>query len=73
MLKPIKECKGLKPKFIVSIKKEWNLWCGYVNRFLVFKDWDKERLKNDLDKYCKSIDDISKIWWDRKIEDEELF
>lgn len=60
MLKPIKECEW-KPQRRVKISKVWNLRQAEINdHYTVFQDWDKERLKRDVDKFIRSMIETEK-------------
>ena len=60
MLKPRKNCKK-EPKRIVRVRKNWNLREATVDGiFMIFQEWDKQRLLEEIDDYLKKLGEVEK-------------
>lgn len=60
MLKPIRKCKQ-EPKWKVRVRKNWNLREAKVDGiFVLFQEWNKQRLLEEIDDYLKKLGELEK-------------
>lgn len=60
MLKPIRKCKQ-EPKWKVRVRKNGNLREATVDGiFMIFQEWDKQRLLEEIDDYLKKLGELEK-------------
>ena len=60
MLKPRKNCKK-EPKRIVRVRRNGNLREATVDGiFMIFQEWNKQRLLEEIDDYLKKLGEIEK-------------
>lgn len=60
MLKPLWSYKG-KPKRKIRVRKNWNLREARVDGiFVLFQEWNKQRLLEEIDYYLKKLWELEK-------------
>ena len=60
MLKPIRKCKQ-EPKRKVRVRKNGNLREATVDWiFMIFQEWNKQRLLEEIDDYLKKLGEVEK-------------
>lgn len=60
MLKPLKEIKK-EPKRKVRVRKNGNLREATVDGiFMIFQEWDKQRLLEEIDDYLKKLGELER-------------